>query len=192
MNISNVFKKMLGSSKMEQKLNKVKILDFKVVSHKTNPLHFWELPECEMTFVAKNGKTYTAYGEFSELSMCLEINIRGLVTKDNRLIANIDETDFGEFSVKYERIDVQNDLNGIGIGNALQEMMNRTFFLMTEENDIKLIRIHGVIGINGYDTPERSMTLYKSFDQKMYNNHKLVLNTEGFDTANCNLEYFIE
>ena len=191
MNINDVFKKMLGSSKKEQKLNKIEILDFKVVGYKTNPLYFWKLPECEMTFIAKNGQTYIAYNEFTELSMYMEINIRGLDRKDNRLISKIDEIKTKEFGIKYERIDIQDDLNHFGIGSALQEMMNKIFFLVAQENNIEFVHIHGKIGINGYDKPEVAMSLYKSFDQRVYEEHKLILNPKGFNTTECNLEYFI-
>ena len=192
MNINDVFKKMLVSSKKEQKLNKIEILDFKVVGYKTNPLYFWKLPECEMTFIAKNGQTYIAYNEFTELSMYMEINIKRLNPENNRLIANIDETNFNNFGIKYERIDVQKDLQGVGIGSVLQDMMNKIFFLMAQENNINFLHIHGVIGVNGNDNPEKSMRLYKSFDGKVYNTHKLILNNNGFNTTDCNLEYFID
>ena len=191
MDIAKIFKKMLSSSEKEQKLNKIEILDFKVVGYKTNPLYFWKLPECEMTFIAKNGKIYVAFCKFSELSMSIKINIKDLNPEITRLIANVDEVDFDKFGIKYERIDIQENLQGIGIGSALQEMMNRIFFLMAQENNINFLHIHGVIGVNGNDNPEKSMCLYKSFDGKIYDIHKLTLNSEGFNTTECNLEYFI-
>ncbi len=191
MDIAKIFKKMLSSSEKERKLNKIEILDFKVVGYKTNPLYFWRLPECEMTFIAKNGQTYIAYNEFTELFMYMEINIKGLNPESNRLITNIDETNFSDFGIKYERIDVQKDLQGVGIGSALQDMMNKIFFFMAQENNINFLHIHGVIGVNGNDDPEKSMRLYKSFDGKIYDIHKLTLNSEGFNTTECNLEYFI-
>ena len=70
-------------------------------------------------------------------------------------------------------------------------MMNKVFFLMAQENNINFLHIHGVIGVNGNDDPEKSMRLYKSFDGKIYDIHKLTLNSEGFNTTECNLEYFI-
>ena len=70
-------------------------------------------------------------------------------------------------------------------------MMNRIFFLVTRENNIDFYHIHGVIGTNGKDKPEYSMPLYESFDNKTYDDHKMVLNRTGFDKTNCNLEYFI-
>ena len=193
MSMKEVLRKLLGSSSIneEPKLNKMEILDFKVTGYKENTLYFWKLPECEMTFVAKNGKTYIAHSEFTEISMYMEININGLDSETNRLIAQIDEPYFDKFGVKYERIDVQEDLGNFKIGYALQEMMNRIFFLVAKENNIDFCHIHGVIGTNGKDKPEYSMPLYESFDNKIYDNHKMVLNRTGFDKTNCNLEYFI-
>lgn len=194
MSMKEVLRKLLGSSSIneEPKLNKMEILDFKVTGYKENTLYFWKLPECEMTFVAKNGKTYIAYSKFTELTMYLTIRIYNLNDDDNRLIARIDEPDFDKFGIKYERIDVQEDLGNLGIGYALQEMMNRIFFLIAKENDIKFSHIHGVIGTNGKDKPEYSMLLYESFDGKAYDSHKMKLNRVGFNKTDCNLEYFID
>ena len=61
-----------------------------------------------------------------------------------------------------------------------------------EENNVLLKRVYGKIGTNGNDKPEYSMKLYKSFNNKEYNVYKVVLNPVGFNTNDCNLEYFIE
>ncbi len=61
-----------------------------------------------------------------------------------------------------------------------------------KENNIKFNHIHGVIGTNGKDKPEYSMPLYKSFDGKIYDTHKMRLNRVGFNKTDCNLEYFID
>ncbi len=193
MDIAKIFKKMLGSSNTnkEQILTDLKILDFKVVSYTDNRLYWWRLPNCELTFIAKNGQTYTAYSKFNEFEPFLEINIYGLENTKNRLIAEIDNTTMDSFELRYDRIDVQENLRKSGIGYTLQDMMNKICFLVAEENNVVFKRIHGIIGTNTDDDPKSSMELYKRFDNKKYNNNKITLNYSGFNVEDCNLEYFI-
>ena len=193
MDIAKIFKKMLSSSNTnkEQILTDLKILDFKVVSYTNNRLYWWRLPNCELTFIAKNGQTYTACSNFGEFEPFLTINIKDLDDVHNRVIARIDNSTTDSFELRYDRIDVQENLRKSGIGYTLQDMMIKICFLVAEENNVIFKRIHGIIGTDADDDPESSMKLYKKFDNKTYNNHKLALNWNGFNAKECNLEYFI-
>ena len=187
-----IFKLFNLFSKKDEEQNSMEILDFKVTGYKTNTLRFWNLPECEMCFIDAKGRQWTAYSTFSELSMSLDINIRGLNTVETRLMGRITNPADTNFDFFYQRIDVAERLGGAKIGYALQEMLMKILFLVMEENNVLLKCIYGKIGTNGNDKPEYSMKLYKSFNNKEYNVYKVVLNPVGFNTNDCNLEYFIE
>ena len=188
----NVFKFFNLFSKKDKEQNSMEILDFKIIKYLEHQLYGWKLPICQMSFIDKKGRKWIASSTFSEIYMSLDITIDGLSSNLTHIYGNIDNIDSENFEFFFNRIDVDEKFENSGIGKALQEMMLRILFLVAKENNITFKRIHGVIGINGKDKPEYSMQLYKSFDKHEYNGYKVSLNYNGFNTTDCNLEYFIE
>ena len=92
-----------------------------------------------------------------------------------------------------ERIENRNlQYKGFGWGTILMDCMIKTLNKYCELNGYTLTRIFGTIGVGGGDTPEKSMLLYSSFDNYLFDNsHKLHLQRQGFNLVDRNLEYLI-
>lgn len=93
----------------------------------------------------------------------------------------------------FERIENRNlQYKGFGWGTILMDCMMKTLDKYCELNGYTLTRIFGTIGVGGGDTPERSMLLYSSFDNYLFDNlHKLHLQKQGFNLSERKLEYLI-
>ena len=93
----------------------------------------------------------------------------------------------------FERIENRNlQYKGFGLGTILMDCMMKTLNKYCELNGYTLTRIFGTIGVGGGDTPERSMPLYSSFDNYIFDEtHKLHLQRQGFNLVDRNLEYLI-
>ena len=93
----------------------------------------------------------------------------------------------------FERIENKNSqYKGFGRGTILMDCMIKTLNKYCELNGYTLTRIFGTIGVSDGNTLERSMPLYKSFDNYLFDNlHKLHLQQQGFNIYDKNLEYLI-
>ena len=108
-----------------------------------------------------------------------------------RLYGNFDGISKTDFFL--ERIENKNSqYKGFGWGTILMHCMMKTLDKYCELNGYTLTRIFGTIGVGGGDTPERSMLLYSSFDNYLFDNlHKLHLQKQGFNLSERKLEYLI-
>ena len=93
----------------------------------------------------------------------------------------------------FERIENKNSqYKSFGWGAILIDCMMKTLNKYCELNGYSLTRIYGTIGVGGGDTPEKSMPLYSSFDNYIFDEtHKLHLQKQGFNLVDRNLEYLI-
>ena len=186
----NFFKLFNLFSKKDVQNKKVKILDFKIKKYEENPLYWWKLPICEMKFIGKDGHEYICYNEFDINYMSLTIYIVEK-SKKNFLYGYSTEVTNKSMNFLLDRVEVEGQFRHLGLGYALTEMMFKILSEMANINNISIKRIHGAIGTNCNDDPEASMKLYKCFDGRKFNNSNIELNKNGFNTTECNLEYFI-
>lgn len=93
----------------------------------------------------------------------------------------------------FERIENKNSqYKGFGWGTILMCCIMKTLNKYCELNEYNLTKIYGTIGVGGGDTPERSMPLYSSFDNYLFDgSRKLHLQRQGFNLIDRNLEYLI-
>ena len=111
--------------------------------------------------------------------------------KDVQLYGNFysdSKTDF-----YFERIENKNlQYKGFGWGTILMDCMMKTLNKYCELNGYNLTRIFGTIGVGGGDTPERSMPLYLSYDNYLFDDSRMLhLQKQGFNIVDKNLEYLI-
>ena len=104
---------------------------------------------------------------------------------------NFDRDSRTDFFV--ERVENKNSqYKSFGWGTILIECMIKTLNKYCEVNEYTLTRIFGTIGVGGGDTPERSMPLYSSFDNYLFDeSRRLQLQCKGFNLYDRKLEYLI-
>ncbi len=119
------------------------------------------------------------------------VYLEGERLKDVQLYGNFysdSKTDF-----YFERIENKNlQYKGFGWGTILMDCMMKTLNKYCELNGYNLTRIFGTIGVGGGDTPERSMPLYLSYDNYLFDDSRMLhLQKQGFNIVDKNLEYLI-
>ena len=154
------------------------------------------------------GNPYTLTAKFTvigidEQKYIVKVVIDDTRTLDIRVYNSISElsgiTAYGNFDgcsktdFFLERIENKNSqYKGFGWGTVLMDCMMKALNKYCELNEYNLTRIYGTIGVGGGDTPEKSMLLYSSFDNYLFDKSRtLHLQKQGFNLVDRNLEYLI-
>ena len=134
-------------------------------------------------------KIVATIDEYRKMNITIYTN--GQKISGVRLYGNFDGVSKTDFFL--ERIENKNlQYKGFGWGTILMDCMMKTLDKYCELNGYTLTRIFGTIGVGGGDTPERSMLLYSSFDNYLFDNSRtLHLQRQGFNLVNRSLEYLI-
>ena len=139
-----------------------------------------------------DNREYEVVAKISDMrSLMIKVYIDDYELSNIKAYGNFDGVDKTEFFL--ERVENRNSqYKGFGWGTILMDCMMKTLNKYCELNNYNLTRIFGTIGVGGGDTPERSMLLYSSFDNYMFDDSRsLHLQRQSFNLEDRNLEYLI-